>query len=342
MAKSNEVWILVDSSKFGGIESHILELSTALVKEHLSVRVVLLRCYGPHPLVKGLNAKRIPVNIANGEVGFLHLAFKNPPAIIHTHGYKAGITGRLVGKLLGIKTVSTFHAGEKPKGRVAFYDWLDRYASTLADHVFAVSHPVAERIHTSSQVIENFVDTDVVQLSAGEQIAFVGRLSEEKGPDRFVKLASKNTNVYFHVYGDGPLADSLQGRSPANTLYHGQQKYMNEAWNDIGLLLITSRFEGLPMAAIEAMARGIPVIAFDVGALSKLIDHNKNGWLIAPGDLKSFQKHLLYWLDLSAAERADIRFSARKKVVNNFSRKAVIPKYLSCYGQLNQHALPMH
>ncbi|GAM60045.1 glycosyltransferase sypH [Vibrio ishigakensis] len=56
---------------------------------------------------------------------------------------------------------------------------------------------------------------------------------------------------------------------------------MSSVYPRLDLLLITSRYEGLPMTALEAMARGVPVASLDVGDISKLVKHNQNGFVVS-------------------------------------------------------------
>lgn len=331
----NEIWLLLDSASVGGIETHVLELARGLQKHYITVRVVFMKCHGAHPLVAMLEKHSIPYTIASqNDNSLLSLCKCYKPAIIHTHGYKAGIIGRLIARYLGINSVSTSHVGEKPRGKLALYDCLDRYTSFLAACVFSVSPEIAKRLPCQSKLIENFVDIDSAQPSSGRQIAFVGRLSHEKGPDIFRDIACQQATLAFHVYGHGPMGQGLKAHSTENMIYHGFQQNMNLVWKQVGLLLITSRYEGLPMAAIEAMARGIPVLAANVGALDSLIDHGKNGWLVKPGDVDEFINYLEYWQGLSKTQQDTMRQAAINKVKQHFSSEAIIPKYIQCYQGL--------
>ena len=347
----NEIWLLLDSSSVGGIETHILQLADGLNKNGVSVRVVFLQRYGIHPLFELLEKKGINYNIvsAGNPASFITkspflplftLMRKMKPQLIHTHGYKAGIFGRCIAKYLGIKSISTFHAGEKPKGKAAFYDWLDRHLSVLANHVYSVSPQVSARLSVDSELVENFVDTSDLTLSSGNNIAFVGRLSHEKGPDIYLRLADLHPGKPFHFYGDGPLSKQLMSTSTANVYYHGYQQDMNVVWDDVGLLVITSRYEGLPMAAIEAMARGIPVLAFNVGALSSLIDNGVNGWLVDSGDVNGLSSCLEKWHQSTENEHSVMCDAAVATVKQRYSSTAIMPKYIKNYSQLIPDIIP--
>lgn len=340
MRKQREIWFLLDTSGFGGIESHVLQLTRSLNETGLSVRVVIMKDYGNSSLINALESEHIKTCVSGSLKSLIRMIKNKQPAIIHTHGYKAGIVGRVLGRYLNVKIVSTFHAGEIPAGKVAFYDWLDRKLARLSDHNFCVSTLIAKRLNTYSEVIENFIDTKTASFSNGSNIAFVGRLSKEKGPDTFIELAKKNSSQNFHIYGSGPMENELTAVAPKNLVFHGHQNSMNEVWSEIGLLIICSRFEGLPMVAIEAMARGIPVIAYDVGDLFKLIDHGKNGWIVKQGDIEKYQERIQSWNNMSEDMKLSFKYSAVSKVNLKYSADAVLPKYVSRYTQIEQSVYP--
>ena len=230
----------------------------------------------------------------------------------------------------GTRHCTTYHAGEVGRGRMAFYDWLYRQASRLNDINLAVSARIASRVPAGCAVMDNFLS--IPEPAAGERIAFVGRLSEEKGPDRLLDIARQMPDTTFHVYGDGPMAPTLTRQAGLNCRFHGNQDSMDPHWRDIGLLLIPSRYEGLPMAALEAMARGIPVIAFDVGALARIVIPGRTGWLIQADDLAAFQRAVSAWNDLSAEAREPVRRAAREHVARHFSAEHQLPRLLHYYA----------
>lgn len=213
-----EVWILLDSRIYGGIESHVIELATGLQSFHVNVRVVLVVEYDPPaPLIDKLNqaqipvsclwhlcpkserSKTIPVKQITGAVA------EHQPSVIHTHGYKAALLARSAKLFTRTfpRLISTYHAGETPTGKVWVYDWMDRYSARLSDHSFAVSQAIQDKLPTQSELLNNFV-TIPEQHCRYKEIAFVGRLSHEKGADRFIDIARLIPDIEFSIYGDGP------------------------------------------------------------------------------------------------------------------------------------------
>ncbi|KDM93388.1 glycosyltransferase family 4 protein [Photobacterium galatheae] len=331
---SRPIWLIVDSQTLGGIETHIQELATALKASHYETQVILWQDYGQtHPLIARLTARAVSVSVLDGKLSsLLRLAKHTRPLLIHTHGYKAGILCRLLKPFLSCPVVSTYHAGETCHGRLALYDMADRATACFANATFAVSHNIASRLSRPSIVLDNFINHLSQTASQGHQIAFVGRLSHEKGPDRFVELARRCPAFQFDCYGDGPLKTALAQNCPANLHFHGMQADMSDIWPNIGLLIMPSRHEGLPMAALEALSFGIPVIATAVGAMSRAIIHDHNGWLISPDEPENLHYWLNHWLTLPAEQRMHMRQQALRSVREQFSAEAVLPALLAQYS----------
>ncbi|RBW66782.1 hypothetical protein DS893_01895 [Vibrionales bacterium C3R12] len=354
-----EIWLLIDSLTFGGIETHVLELAIGLKHFGLhskskipSVRVVLLTEYPEESaIIQKLNVEGIPYSylhqlvdtenrstqrfhqLLNQPLHQLHLANRiHQPTLIHAHGYKASILSKLT-KLLSwshpITQFSTFHAGENPVGKVKLYDLCDRYSAGLSNSNLAVSQLIQSKLPVKASVLNNFVNTGNVTRSNGQQLAFVGRLSYEKAPDRILDLAKHFPELVFDIYGSGPLDSDLSANKTSNVKFHGHQNDMSLVWQNIGLLIIPSRFEGLPMAALEAMSRGIPVLAMNVGNLSQLIQHNENGFIANNAD--QLFEHLQAWLSSSEGEKNAMYQNAINTVNKHYSSEAVIPQFLNVY-----------
>lgn len=339
MENIQNIWLLLDSRKAGGIESHVLQLAIGLHNHKTNVTVVFLSDYGEHPLRNALHKHGIPTIDLNGSVLSLWKEMRRTrPNIIHTHGYKAGIIGRLLGKICHIPLASTYHAGEKTTGKLWFYCSLDKLSACLADRIFAVSPQIASSLPNNTQIVDNFINVndfnDNFHTLKGHQIAFVGRLSKEKGPDIYLKLAKYFPEINFHIYGEGPMEMALKKISLSNVYFHGQQSDMASIWPKIGLLVMPSRYEGLPMAALEAMAQGIPVLASHVGALDQLIDNGENGWLVKSANIKDLVKYIKRWSHLGDEKKRHLKQACRRKILQRFSSDVIIPKLIKHYTQI--------
>lgn len=333
--------ILLDSSQLGGIESHIYHLARALKKHGYSAEIWFYKQHSKlHPLSPRLDHENIQYRYLAGSFRDIYSQIKHsPPRLLHTHGYKAGVLGRIAAHLLSIPVVSTFHNGDPGEGIVRIYTLLDRLTSFLSENI-AVSNEIAARFKKKPVQINNFINLPKQQVKSDNNIAFVGRLSHEKGPDQYLQLAKHLPDQIFQVYGTGPMEPLLKEQEISNIQFMGQVSGMNDQWQYVDVLCITSRHEGLPMVALEAMAQGVPVISFALGALPNLIEQGVNGWIAPQGDIKEMSRLIKLWFSLPAAVKSEIRNACRQTIARDYSYKAVLPQIFEVYarasGQIGQ------
>jgi glycosyltransferase involved in cell wall biosynthesis len=336
----SEICLLLDSSGQGGIESHVAELAAGLRAAGETVRVLFLQDHGPHPLRTRLDAEGIGWEVLPGGLLPLIGRLSGPkrPALLHTHGYKANLLGRLAGLLTGVPSVASYHAGEKPPGMLAWYDRADRWTSFVGERI-AVSRPILSRLPFGGRLVPNFVAVPPRPATGGERnvVAFVGRMSMEKGPDLFCVLAAAAPGPEYVAFGGGPMLPALQAVHGSHVTFHGPRAGMNGAWSGIGLLAVTSRAEGLPLAVLEAMANGVPVASFAVGALPEVIEDGVNGFLAPEGDLEALAERVNRWRALDASGRAALSLAARATVSTRFGRTAGVDAIRACYARLRGH-----
>jgi glycosyltransferase involved in cell wall biosynthesis len=325
---------LLDSRGFGGIESHVALLVEEQTARGHEASLVLFKNYGPHPLVERLASHGLAFRLLDGHFGSLLANLRDRrPDVLHTHGYKAGVLGRLAGRMTGIPVVSTFHNGDAGTGLLRLYTALDR-ATALVSRNIAVSRTIASRVPNCT-LIPNFTrvpDVSALSLKQTPLIGFVGRLAEEKGPDRFLVLAAR-LGVPAILFGDGPLRASLEATAPSTISFAGRVESMDAHWRRVGLLVISSRAEGLPLAALEAMAHGVPVAAFALGGLSELIEDRVNGFLAPPDDEAALEAAVRHWLSTPSAERAALSEAARSRIVAHYSAEAIVAQILEVYRE---------
>lgn len=313
------VFILLDSSAVGGIESHVLMLARTL-RPHCEVSVLLWRQYQvEHPLVRQLEGDGICCQTLNGSFYRLYqLLASRQDAILHCHGYKANLLGRLWAFCTGRRCVCTFHNGDIGQGRLRLYTRLDEITARFSKNI-AVSKQIAQRLSAHCTLLPNAVELTPFHLSVSSRkaIAFVGRLETVKRPDRFLQLAAAFPSQAFAVWGSGSLMPELAQTKSANVELYGAVPSMQPYWAEIDLLVICSDHEGLPMVALEGMAQGVPVLSLPLGDLPVLIKHGKNGLLApTPSDLKGLVQQ---WLHASEDFKLSMRLQARRTIEQEYS-----------------------
>jgi hypothetical protein len=163
----------------------------------------------------------------------------------------------------------------------------------------ARAHALAVGVHAARMtVIRNGVDTETFRprtdARVGELVVgYAGRLSPEKNPALFVRVAARlraqGSPARFVVIGDGPMRGELETLSDALAVrdaitFAGECRDMPARYRALDLLLLTSWHEGTPLALLEAMASGVPVVATDVGGVAEIIVAGSTGCLAPPGD----------------------------------------------------------
>jgi len=333
-----EIWQVLDSGSFGGIETHVFLLAKQLRLNGIPNRVIFIKDYGEHPLYQALRASQTPLSLLDGKFHSLLLEVKRlKPKLIHTHGYKASIFCKFIGKLLNIPVVSTYHSGGTVEPRIKLYHWLDNQLSFLS-HNIAVTTDIASRLSKGTRVIENFVEMPVEYAATSTEqktrIFFVGRLSPEKGPDTFCRLSAFLPEVEFEVFGDGPMRLELESRYGETVKFNGVVTNMRDYWGLASFLCIPSRHEGLPLVALEAMSYGVPVIAYGVGGLKQLIVHGENGLLIQPDHIEKLTDGILSLISLSTSKKAEFSVAARNSIKKRFTAEVLLPKIIERYERV--------
>jgi glycosyltransferase involved in cell wall biosynthesis len=139
------------------------------------------------------------------------------------------------------------------------------------------------------------------------------------------------------MVGDGPE------RGPAETLarelgvakyveFLGKQSHVERLIPQADVLLMPSETEAFGLAALEAMACGVPPVATDVGGVSELIAHGVDGFLQPKGDIAAQAADVVRLLtDGSLYDR--VASAARNKAMTEFSAAKIIPMYEACYAR---------
>ena len=152
-----------------------------------------------------------------------------------------------------------------------------------------------ERIAVVHNAIDlsRFHPADAPRAGAGPCIAMVGRLVAQKNPLLFVAAAAalrrELPGARFMLIGDGPLRDAVAAAVRAAGMVDscallGERADVDVLLREADLFWLTSGWEGLPNAVIEAMACGLPVVATDVGGTVELVRDGREGFLVAAGD----------------------------------------------------------
>lgn len=157
-------------------------------------------------------------------------------------------------------------------------------------------------------------------------IGTVARLAPEKGIDLLIETAGRFREKISHarwlVVGDGPERAPLEQRAQALELettmqFVGFREQVAEYLGAMDIFVLSSRAEGLPLALLEAMAAGVPVIAADVGGVREAITDGVTGLVVQPGSQEALEQALLCLVG-DAQKRRTIGAAGQAAVSHNF------------------------
>ena len=194
--------------------------------------------------------------------------------------------------------------------------------------------------------IPNFIIDDRNEPPACKReknsVLFLGRLSEEKGFFDLLQaaaiVAQRIPGFRLYCGGEGDVnvvMSRVRGLGIAdNVVLLGwvEEAQRHELLCRVAAFVLPSYVEGLPMAVIEAMSKGTPVVASNVGGVPDVIEDGKDGLLVRTGDVAGIAQALITLLEDSTA-RVRLGEAGRQKVAKQFSASCVLPVLESLYGE---------
>ncbi|MGY1582039.1 glycosyltransferase family 4 protein [Streptomyces sp. MN13] len=294
----------------GGSDLHVLDLAVAQ-QRHGRWQPLVLAPRANRDYLERLAASGLPV-LPPLRPGWLwRLPAARDIGMIHGHGYEANyliaVLRALSGDWARLPAVATAHGWIEttPWNRVKSR-W-DRLSMRSVDLRIASAHAHLSRLRAAcgpSVVLHNGVPVPGVAdgpafrsehgIDPGATlIGSVGRLSSEKRVDLLLKAGAQvrraRPDVHLLVVGGGALRDDLARTADAlgldgHVTFTGVVRDIGPAMAALDLLVQPSDTEGSPRSVLEAMARGLPVVATDVGDVGVLLDGGSAGTLVPPDD----------------------------------------------------------
>jgi len=263
--------------------------------------------------------------------------------LLHAHDYKSLVLALAAGALARAPVVATFHGDTAHSGTVRLYEALARGSARWASAVAATSAVLGDEIRAAApgvqvHVIANGIAVGrlaseveraearrVLAVPAGVPVvAYVGRLSPEKAPEVLLR-AARNSGAFVLFAGDGPLRAELEAEAVgAPVRFLGFVRDVRQVLAAADVLALPSRTEGLPMAVLEAMAAGLPVVASAVGSLPEVLGDGA-GWLVPAGDVAALREALGGARD--QALRGSVARTARARVEARYGAAAMARSY---------------
>jgi glycosyltransferase involved in cell wall biosynthesis len=306
----------------GGLESVVLALAIGQIRSGHTVHVIAVETPGVDCSnftsildAAGVDVLRVVVRgrgYLDERTAVVALCRRIRPDVVHTHGYRPDVVDGPAIKRLGIATVSTIHGltnHENLKGR--FFHWLQARALRRYDAVAVVSRPLvrayterglsSRRLHCVPNgwggPLPHQREEARRSLGLGEHelvVGWIGRLSVEKGADVFIDAMARvarrhagESALKAIIIGDGPEREELRARARSLGL-NGQVDWLGVITGAgrlaaaFDVFVLSSRSEGTPIALLEAMAAGTPVVATNVGGVPDVVSRAEA--LLVPPD----------------------------------------------------------
>lgn len=293
------------------------------------------------------------------------------PSIMHTHSSKAGILGRLAARLedtpIVVHSIHGWGFGDHqlPLLRWAFLS-AERLVAPWTTCFVAVARENLEQgvrlglfPRERARVIRSGIDLETFRARSGGAlvrrelgipdaaplVVQVSCLKHQKAPERFVELAAllagRFPEAHFLLVGDGELRGELERRREDSGLtgrlhMPGWRRDIAAVLDAATVVTLTSRFEGLPRAVVEAMAAGRAVVAMAVDGVGEVVRSGDNGFTVAEGDVPALAATVARLLDDSELRRAVA--SRAGAGLDEFDRNLMVRQQEDLYDDLGRSA----
>ena len=354
----------------GGAEKALVQLATRLDSDRFEPVVY---CLGPRPevdeasCVPPLEAAGIEVQClgATGKrqlpsiVGRLRAVLtERPPDVLQCFLFHANMAGRLAARRAGVSHVVSGIRVAEPR---RWHLWADRLTNGMVQRYVCVSESVARFSINKARlpenkvlVIPNGIDLDAypaatpvdmqsLGIPVGRRvITYVGRLEPQKSVDWLIETAGgwldRLADCDLLLVGKGPehqkLIAQCQKRGLSDRVHlAGWRPDVPEILAASDMLVLPSRWEGMPNVVLEAMASRLPVLASDVEGVRELLGPNADEQTVDHGDSAAFTEKIVR-IASDPALSSDLGDRNRQRVANKFGMDGVVRSYQELWESL--------
>lgn len=343
----------------GGIEKLAAAIAKQCRRDKFHVSVCALG--GDGPLRVELEEEGVPSFCLGKRLGLdwrivlrlSRLLRREKVSVLHTHHISTLIYGLPAAVLSGVKgVIHTEHShdalDDSPRLR-----FLLRLLARRTEVVVCVADEVASYLtqnvgvpRRKILVLRNGVDTELFRPGLADEallgelvIGTVGRLDPLKDHLTLLRafrlLAEQVPNARLVIVGDGPLRRELEAASyslgiGSKVAFLGRRSDIAGLLRGMHIFVLSSIKEGLPLALLEAMASGVPVVATNVGGIPQVVQDRRTGILCPPGDPARLAQSI-HQLIRDDGLRQRLTDAARSLVETSYSLKSTVSGYESLY-----------
>lgn len=365
----------------GGMKGHLLALAEGLRIKGYDIEMA---CPAHSPLAAELRDKGFrlhpvdlvgPLNPVKDAIciGQLRRVMRrNPFDIIHMHGAKAGLVGRIAAVLAGCRnTVLTVHNfiiyDEVPWFKKALFKFGEKILSRVTARVITVSEALKKELVSKYNIQPEMIITvynginlshyltlpdkdrsrEAYGIKPGAMVVgTVARMAPQKGLQYLLEAVPlicgpgerNSPDIVIVIAGDGPLRPQLEDQAERlgirdQVIFTGFVRDTAGFFASLDIFIIPSVSEGLSITTIEAMAAGLPVIASRVGGLPELVLEGASGYLVDPRNPQALAAAILR---LASNRDAMLLFGSRGRdlAFRNFGTEKMVEETCRVYEGL--------
>jgi glycosyltransferase involved in cell wall biosynthesis len=363
---------MIDVTGGGGAEKVLVDLALHLDRNRYNVTVCATRqARNYQPLLDSAGVRTMVLQRRSrwetykmAEV--VRMLRRERVQVLHTHLFGSNTWGRLLGRLAGVPVIIA-HEHWSSRGRNEI--WMDRLMYRLSDRILVTSQASKQIVMNSEHiparylsVVYNGVDistfagrSDRAEVRAelgvpvdAVLIGAVGRLTADKGgQDVLIRAVGRVREtcpqVRLVMVGDGPLRPGLEQLTAQlglcdSVIFTGLRSDVPRLLGALDVFVLPSEREALPVAVLEAMAAGLPVVATRVGGLPEVVADGETGFLVPPGDVAALQG-VLEKLAGDPALAARLGAAGQAHVQAHFTVQQMVRQVEQLYDQLAQRKI---
>lgn len=280
--------------------------------------------------------------------GRMAAALRPHPRVVHATDLRGVLLAGTPARALGVPVVWHVHQVEPQPS-------LNRIGGRLANRIVvpvaATAHRLPSSVAARAIVIPGGIPSDLVDAPGADfdepRVVCAARLSPQKGVDVLIEAADllrgQIPAARVEVFGSSQpgwerYAETVDRRIVELDLSGSVQlcgfvDRPSDHWRSASVYVQPSRTEGLPLAVLEAMTMGLPVVASDVGGLPEVVEHGRTGFLVPPDDPKALSSAIADLLENREKARR-IGAAARQRVLGRFTATSMTDAMEALYSEL--------
>ena len=348
----------------GGLETVVRTLATGHSAMGHSVEIAAVLDVASNPFVEEARDAGLTVHVIDSPPrsflperrGIRALLARRSTDVMHSHGYRSDILDIGVARGMRVPSVTTLHGFSATDRKARAYEWIQMRAARRASAIVAVSTNVADKLIRSGarpesvHMIRNAIASassstdapaarDRLELGAGLQIGWIGRLSSEKGPDVMLEAMAQlaDLDVTLSFIGDGPDRTALTQRAEQlgiaqHVRFHGRIRDAASFLRAFDVVALSSRTEGTPMVILEAMSAGVPIVATRVGGVPDMLSSHEA--LLVPSEDPTALAGAIRSALTEPAASAERASRAHARLIAEFDTHAWLAQYETLYRSI--------